>query len=816
MIINYYKSNDLSYANRKRYKTFNYVPDSTEQQNAVKLGDGARTTIKTSVSNLCNYVKIDNTRWYVVSFRYVNGGQVILNLQRDVVGEFGLTDCIGKIERGYTETFLRNRKELDLNQRLIDRIPVIPNSLEYGNYKVNTHNNEKWGILYISKPTDGTEYANIPIPAFSPKNYNSSLEYIENGTIKYLNNNFSSNIRFYMTDEIFHRFIFRCTINFYYNQTSGEYYYNYEVFQVNESFRDKCICDFSTGSYDINDSFWTKKVCEFYVDDIAKRIIYNKLNNVVQENKAFSLADCYKKNITNDVVNLYNNSCVLYKGLYYNYIVTETIETVNGNTNNGFEFWSRIISHLEETHTFEYNGTSYTFSEYSQRYEGYSSYIEETTSNIITKELFNSSQISPSESGVLVIDLTQDLVDEPYIIYAIPLFDTTIKDVATDGTTFIKNVTQSNAFLTFNTAIQYLSGENAYLVDAQIYPYCPNLRDYNVSVNNIPVFTVMQTSFERVCSIKLNQYCDIKKEYIKRVYSINAPDQSNKFSFNYYDYYNDVIPNNTNDKISDSITTIIIKSALKPFNIISSAVIIPNDNSLIGKTYESDLRGCVSVSSGFECSISTDQFQQYVRNNVNYEKLFEKDKLELQKQHNVERVNDAVSTIVNTASATAMGAIAGGAMADAGIWNSFGTTSAGAITGGAIAGSTVGLAMSGQSIANESLRKYEETLQQERFDLTIGTIKNLPNQISRISSFNEIIMRNFYYVIEVYECSNEESLLVDDFIEKYSYGLGVIGLYSKFIKDKWFVRGTLISSSLYPILHTVLNNELKGGIYYNE
>ena len=66
-MINYYKSNDLSYANRKRYKTFNYIPDSTEQQNAVKLGDGARTTIKTSASNLCNYVKIDKK--YIIYLR---------------------------------------------------------------------------------------------------------------------------------------------------------------------------------------------------------------------------------------------------------------------------------------------------------------------------------------------------------------------------------------------------------------------------------------------------------------------------------------------------------------------------------------------------------------------------------------------------------------------------------------------------------------------------------------------------------------------------------------------------------------------------
>ena len=280
--------------------------------------------------------------------------------------------------------------------------------------------------------------------------------------------------------------------------------------------------------------------------------------------------------------------------------------------------------------------------------------------------------------------------------------------------------------------------------------------------------------------------------------------------------YNNINYNPEDANRSLSYTNVKIKTALKPFSIISSAVIQPSNDSLIGKTYVSDLRGCVPASSGFECSLSTDQFQQYVRNNTNYEKFFELDKAELQKQHQVERANEAVSTVVNTISATAMGAIAGGAVADAGLFNSLGSKAVGAGIGAASAGTLVGSSMIGQAVSNEVLRKYEENLQQQRFDLTIGTIKNLPNQVSRVSSFNEIIMRDFYFVIEIYECSEQEGLLVDTFIEKYSYGLGIFGLYTDFVRNTGFIRGTLITSELIPILHQLLDSELKGGIYYYE
>ena len=258
---------------------------------------------------------------------------------------------------------------------------------------------------------------------------------------------------------------------------------------------------------------------------------------------------------------------------------------------------------------------------------------------------------------------------------------------------------------------------------------------------------------------------------------------------------------------------------MKPFSIISSAIIQRDTSSsvLAGISYESDLRGSQPSSNGFECSIATNAFEEYKRNNSNYQQIFALQREELQKQHSVEAVNEKTSMIVNTISATAMGAIGGGSIAGGGGGLiSSAISAAGATAGGAAAGALVGTAMNQQMELNAELREYELNLQQQRFDLEIGTIKNLPNSINRISSFNEIIMRDFCYIVEVYECSEYEKELVSVFIQKYGYGLGIFGLVEQYYKSGWFVRGTLISSSLNANLHVIADKELKGGFYLNE
>ena len=233
----------------------------------------------------------------------------------------------------------------------------------------------------------------------------------------------------------------------------------------------------------------------------------------------------------------------------------------------------------------------------------------------------------------------------------------------------------------------------------------------------------------------------------------------------------------------------------------------------MGITYDSDLRGSQPSSNGFECSLSSNAFESYKRQNSNYQQIFALQQEELRKQHSVERVNEKTAKTINTITATAMGAIGGANIG--GIFGSIGK-GIGAVSGGITSGSVVGHYMDKQYKANEELREYEQTLQKHMFDLEIGTIKNLPNAISRISSFNEIIMRDFWYVVEIYECSEKEKEIVDNFIEKYAYGIGVFDYLIKYQKDGWFLRSTLVSSN-YPVnLHLIAEKEFMGGIYYYE
>ena len=805
MLIEYYKSSDLAYANRKRYKTFNYVADASETQRAIKLGDGATTSITTSASNICNYVVItqtadDNTiiqktRWYVTYYTYLNGGQVELYLQRDVIGELGLDGMFGKIERGYTETFLRNRKELSLNQRLIKRTPLIPSNDKYGNYTVSTHTNEKWGILYFSSPTEidsstgrakvGTA-PSINIPGFEP-DINHELTFIPDGSIY--------NVKVYDNNPIL---TFNVKVN-------NEYW------SIDIQFH-----------YDENTNTW-----DFYLADSSR--IYEissqtKYINISYSGSHSSFDVCYKvyravasyfaiQGNVPDFLPYVDNSRPVgdYNGANIEAIIggnTETIQytVLSSNVYNTSLSYATLSSKI----IYAINNYSDPWLLYAtdNNSEPYTFYYD---TNLV-QETYTYRILSPSESGVLALNKLQDFIDEPYICYAFPLYDVTI--TASGG--YSKTIDKTQAFKIFNTVIQACSGENSYLVDAQIYPYCPELTSIASSIGEYPFFNINSTSFTTNIDVQLKPYLDIKKEYIKRDYFIVSPEQSSNISFNFYDY-----TNNKTTVVGDEVYNyqeleISIKTSLKPMNIIASAVIIPQSDALKGITYSSDLRGCQPTSNGFEVSLATDKFQEYIRNNSNYQAIFGLQQEELKRTHQVELVNEITSTIVNTTTATAMGAIGGMAIGSAGIASAFGSKALAAGIGASVAGTAVGAAMSAQTIENEKLRKYEESLQKQNFDLQIGTIKNIPNTVSRISSFNEIIMQNFYFVIETYECSTQESEIVDTFIEKYAYGLGVFGKYEDFKRNGWFLRGTLITSNLLPALHNVAENELNGGIYYNE
>lgn len=810
MLIKYYKNPQLAYTNRKRYGRFSFVPDYQETQKSILLGDGAQTSIKTRASNICDYVTIDDTRWFVTSYVYLNGGQVRLNLQRDVIGEFGINDCFGKIERGYTNSILKNRKELNLNQILKKRQKLIPNSNIYGNYSVNNHENELWGVLYLTKPSEinpntGEPYpeqVNINIPAFQPVITN--YEPIENGfTIDYQS-------------------VDNCKIDFIVSFRNTTTKYKIEI-----NFRRDTLYSFypvivnvnsvgSSSNYDIiideglsNSYDWSgyESICY----EIGHRIgSYILTNNSSSNGYKFPVVPTMNSNYTD-----YNNIIIKVDDEFRKYTMEETLREVYGVTGSKLTIYQNLIYPAIQNTLIEVQQDWHDESEYVRIHlpndNNYSSFSSMNILNswTIMSKTYNYTVLSESESGVFTIDVSQQLIDEPYVILVCPLFDV---DIIGNGSSY--SIKKETSFMVFNTIIQYLSGENAYLVDAQVYPYCPILTNVSTEVAGIPFFSINSTNYNHNIEIQLLPYSDVKKEYIQREYSIISPEQSSKVNFNFYDYINTIEDDNG---INYAKMNIIIKTALKPFSIIASAVIQPELNTLINITYSSDLRGSQPSSNGFECSLATNQFEQYKRQNSNYQQFFNLDKQELQKQHQVELVNDITSTIINTTSATAMGAMAGNAMGEAGIWGEIvGSEAIGAGVGAGVAGGLVGGAMATQTIMNSQLRDYEEYLQAQRFDLTIGTIKNLPNSVNRISSFNEIILQDFWFIVETYECSEYEKVIVDNFINNYGYAIGVFDYIVNYYKRGWFLKSTLISSNYAVNLHLIAEKELMGGIYYYE
>lgn len=805
MLIQYFNNPELAYTTRKRYSSIPYSPFNTEEQFSVLLGDGATTFVKTSKDNLCNYVIIDDTRWFVVSYQYMNGGQITLNLQRDVIGEFGLENCYGKVERGLTNNFnevLSRKKELSLNQILKRRVQIRPTDTLAGTYTRSLSSNEKWGILYITKPTDGKDFLNINIPEFTPE-ISTTLPSIAAGK-SYYRKLFNGRVSFHTiisyrnsNSSVINNSLYFCEIelgrDFTYNPDGD--YPEFYIKKASSEFRLSLPKGSNVGSsinatsliyttnIDINTEAYAGSFVDAYVENCANRLLGNNI---------FYEPD-YDP-VTSPNRNEYNNVVIFENDNYYLYSVSEnSVEDTYYRENSDRSFLniggSERITLSDGSYKEITIGKPSLFGAtdtdiYANAYD--SLYSQNVSKRIITE----------GDAGQLTLEVSAQVINEPYIIMAIPLFDTTI----TKGSERYV-VDDDKAFRVFNTIIQYMSGTNGYLVDAQIYPYCPPLlKVATVFQENVPIFYISSNTYTHNCVIDLDVYEDIKKEYICREYSIVSPEQSNKFSFNFYDYKN-----------SKSPLTISVKTSLKPFSIVSSAVIIRDENSLIGINYSSDLKGSQPTANGFEVSLSTDQFQQYVRNNSSYEKIFNKNQDYLRVQQETERQNEVVQGVVNTITATTMGSIGG-----ASVGGAFGKKgeAIGAIIGGSIMGTTTAAAMIAQSVINEKLRNYEYNMQKELFDLNIAQIKNLPNQISRISSFNEIIMKDFWFILETYECSEYEKELVDEFLNRYSYSLGVYGYFINFYKEGRFLKGNLITSNYNTNLHNIANNELQGGIYY--
>lgn len=240
---------------------------------------------------------------------------------------------------------------------------------------------------------------------------------------------------------------------------------------------------------------------------------------------------------------------------------------------------------------------------------------------------------------------------------------------------------------------------------------------------------------------------------------------------------------------------------------------------LFGGLYGEDFNDYRGLTCGGDFSLPqlNDAWATYERQNINYQKSFQRDieSMELHRKWN--NVNNIVGAFTGAGQAGVMGGNVGSMAGLAGP----------AAAGAGLAVGGLSLVAGGVDIAvNDLLAKDAIRLKQDQFGYQLGNIQALPNTLSKISAFTA--NNKIFPVLETYGCTDEE---LQAFINKLVYnGLTCmrIDTFISFLWDKAysdtyipnglnFIKGQIvrIDWSLKEDYHiaAVMSEELSKGVY---
>ena len=240
---------------------------------------------------------------------------------------------------------------------------------------------------------------------------------------------------------------------------------------------------------------------------------------------------------------------------------------------------------------------------------------------------------------------------------------------------------------------------------------------------------------------------------------------------------------------------------------------------LFGGLYGDDFNDYRGLTCGGDFSLPqlNDAWATYERQNINYQKSFQRDIESMELHRKWSNASNIVGSITGAGQAGVMGGnVAGMFGADAGV-----SAGAGLIAGGlSLIGGGLDAGMS-DVLARDAMR-----LKQDQFGYQLGNIQALPNTLSKISAFTA--NNKIFPVLETYGCTQEE---LQAFINKLVYnGLTCmrIDTFESFLYDKEYsetyipsglnyIKGQLVRTdwSLPEDYHvaTVMSEELSKGVY---
>ena len=214
-----------------------------------------------------------------------------------------------------------------------------------------------------------------------------------------------------------------------------------------------------------------------------------------------------------------------------------------------------------------------------------------------------------------------------------------------------------------------------------------------------------------------------------------------------------------------------------------------------------DARGLI-CGGDFSFSRTQDAWIEYLRQNQNYQRIFDRQIENMEVNNSIQRISE----YVNMATGTASGAVTGGI----GL-GMVGHGAAGAIIGGgaSLAGGIADITL------NEQLRTEALDYTKDQFGYQLGNIKALPTSIIKV----DVLTPNskIYPVLEYYTCTGIEKEALRNKIRYNGMTVMRIGTINQFVQpEKSYIKGKLIRiSEIQDDFHVInqIADELNKGVF---
>jgi hypothetical protein len=218
-----------------------------------------------------------------------------------------------------------------------------------------------------------------------------------------------------------------------------------------------------------------------------------------------------------------------------------------------------------------------------------------------------------------------------------------------------------------------------------------------------------------------------------------------------------------------------------------------------------DARGLI-CGGDFSFSRTQNEWIEYLRQNQNYQRIFDRQIENIEVNNSVQRISEYVNMVTGTVSGAVSGGM-GGAMIGGGVYGA----AAGSIIGGgaSLAGGIADV------ILNEQLRTEALDYTKDQFGYQLGNIKALPTSIIKV----DVLTPNskIYPILEYYTCTDIEKEALRNKIKYNGMTIMRIGTISEFKQENpSYIKGKLIRLTSVADDFHVLNaiaSELNKGVF---